>query len=279
MYEEPEDLLTWETSTTLQDATLLLAFEGWMDGGEVSTGTVGRLVRLLNARPLAEIDPELFYIYNFPGPMEVAELFRPHIAIRGGLLRSVEMPSARFYVDEATNLAFFVAKEPHLRWRLFKDCIFHLAESLNVTRILFVGSFGGTVPHTREPRLYMTYSDKALRSEMENYGVSRTGYEGPGSFSTYLMSEVGAAGLQMISLVAEIPGYLQGKNPTSILAVTRRLAALLELSLELDELRSASTDWEMQVSAALEQDEELSQTVRQLEADYDDQLLNEADIE
>ena len=33
---------------------------------------------------------------------------------------------------------------------------------------------------------------------------------GPGSFTSYLMTQSAAAGVQMASLVAEIPGYLQG---------------------------------------------------------------------
>jgi hypothetical protein len=81
----------------------------------------------------------------------------------------------------------------------------------------------------------------------------------------------------MSSLVAEIPGYLQGTNPSSILAVTRRLATLLELSLDLDSLRTASTAWELQVSNAIEENEELAAKVRELEQQYDDQLLEQAD--
>ena len=69
----------------------------------------------------------------------------------------------------------------------------------------------------------MTCSDAKLLPEMERYGVRRTGYEGPGSFATYLLTRAPAADLEMASLVAEIPGYLQGRNPMSIEAVTRRL--------------------------------------------------------
>ena len=63
----PDDILRIDDCPTLHDATLVLAFSGWMDGGDVSTGTVQRLVELLSADPIAEIDPEPFYIYNFPG--------------------------------------------------------------------------------------------------------------------------------------------------------------------------------------------------------------------
>src|SRR5262249_4005295 len=142
-----------------------------------------------------------------------------------------------------------------------------------VRRALFVGSFGGAVPHARGPRLYVTCSEARLLPEMEQYGLRRTGYEGPGSFSSYLMTRAPAAGLEMASLVAEIPGYLQGRNPMSIEAVTRRLAKILRLPLELGALRAESTEGELRVSRAVEEDEELAGTVRQLEEAYDDELL------
>ena len=60
----------------------------------------------------------------------------------------------------------------------------------------------------------------------------------------------------MVSFVAEVPGYLQGVNPASIEAVTRRLAKLLKVHLDLAPLRAASTAWELQVSQIVEQNEE-----------------------
>jgi proteasome assembly chaperone (PAC2) family protein len=257
----------------LYRATLVLAFTGWMDGGDVSTGTVNRLVRLLRAEPFAEIDPEPFYIYNFPGSMEIAALFRPHVEIEGGLLKTVDMPSNTFYYHDAADLVLFVGKEPNLRWRDFGDCIFHLADQVDVNRILFVGSFGGAVPHTRQPRLYVSCSDARLLAEMQRYGLRPSGYEGPGSFTSYLMTRAQSAGVEMVSLAAEIPGYLQGTNPLSIEAVTRRLAKILKLPLDLDALRTASTQWELEISSAVEENEELAEEIRKLEQQYDNELL------
>lgn len=273
MSDPPSDILRIRRCPALENGTLVLAFSGWMDGGDVSTGTVQRLVDLLDAEPFAEIDPEPFYIYNFPGSMEIAALFRPHIEIEDGLVKMIDMPSDTFYCHPEAKLVLFIGKEPHLRWRQFGDCILELARRVGISRILFVGSFGGSVPHTRQPRLYVTCSDESLLRQMEPYGMQRSGYEGPGSFSSYLMTQAEPAGLEMVSLAAEIPGYLQGANPMSIEAVTRRLAKILKLSLDLDSLRSASTEWELQVSSAVEQNEGLAEKVRQLEQEYDDDLL------
>ncbi len=273
MTQATSDLLQIQHCPVLDGSTLVLALSGWMDGGDVSTGTVRRLVDLLGARTIATIDPEPFYIYNFPGSMELVALFRPHIKIEAGQIVSLEMPANTFYCHEPARLVLFIGKEPNLLWRTYGDCVLEVAHRVGVRRILFVGSFGGAVPHSREPRLYITCSDARLLPEMERYGLRRTGYQGPGSFTSYLLTRAPSAGLEMISLVAEIPGYLQGRNPMSIEAVTRRLAKILQLPLDLQSLRTESTEWEVQVSKFVEQNEELAQTVRQMEESYDDELL------
>jgi proteasome assembly chaperone (PAC2) family protein len=268
-----DDFLQWDDCPTLDNATLVLSFTGWMDGGNVSTGTVERLVDLLGARMIARIDPEPFYLYNFPGPMEVTALFRPHVEVEEGVLKSIAMPANTFYCHAPARLVLFIGKEPNLNWRAYGDCMFRLAERVGVKRILFVGSFGGSVPHTREPRLFISCSDAATLAEMAPYGVRPSNYEGPGSFTSFLMSLAPAAGLKMASLTAEIPGYLQGANPLCIEAVTRRLAKILKLPLKLDSLRSTSTEWELQISSVIENDKDLAEKVHQLEHEYDDDLL------
>ena len=81
----------------------------------------------------------------------------------------------------------------------------------------------------------------------------------------------------MMSLVAEIPGYLQGENPLSIEAVMRRLARILNLPIDVDVLRRASDQWEVQVSGAVEKDPELAETVKKLEEKYDNELIGKSE--
>jgi proteasome assembly chaperone (PAC2) family protein len=258
----------------LKNATLLLALTGWMDGGEVSTGTVKQIMGRREVKQIATIDPEEFYIYNFPGSMELASLFRPHVRYEGGLVKEFEMPANVFWVDEKENLVFFVGKEPNLRWQTFADCIYALIKTVGVTRILFMGSFGGSVPHTREPRVYASVSHEHLKEELKNYVGRFTDYEGPGSFATMLLNETKKHDVEMISFVAEIPGYLQGANPLSIELIAKRLALMLNQPIDLDRLREASNEWESQVTAAVAEDEELAATIRKLEEEYDNELIS-----
>jgi proteasome assembly chaperone (PAC2) family protein len=268
----PEQLKLFH-DVTLTKGTLLLALAGWMDGGSVSTGTVRQLMGKREVKRVALIEPDDFYIYNFPGSMEVTALFRPHVKYEKGIVTEFELPANVFWADQSANLMFFVGKEPNLRWQAFADCIFHVTRTCGISRIIFMGSFGGAVPHTREPRLFGSVSHPRLLPLLKDYGVSPSEYEGPGSFATLLLAEAQKHDVEMLSFAAEIPGYLQGTNPRSIEAVARRMAKMINQPLDLNSLRQASDEWEAEVTAAVEKDEDLAETIRKLEEDYDNQLI------
>jgi len=258
----------------LSDARMLLGFTGWMDGGEVSTGTVKCLIDRLQAQRFAEIEPEGFYIYSFPGSMEMTALFRPHTEIREGVIRTYEVPTNAFFYDEKNNLIMFVGKEPHLQWEEFADCIFSLCSQFGVKVIHFIGSVAGLVPHTREPRILCSVSDEKLKETFQHYGVKFTNYEGPASIITCMTTSAGEQGFNMASLVATIPAYVQGSNPKCIEAVTRRLAGILGLHVELDDLRDVSDEFEKKLSEVVQEQPELEGNIRKLEEDYDNEIFD-----
>jgi len=276
----PSDYLKLMDPPHLRGATMLLALGGWMDGGLVSTGTVRHMMGHRTARQIGRIDPDPFYIFNMPGSMEMAAVFRPPAKHLDGMIEgTVELPTNEFYCDAAANLVFFLGKEPHLRWQAFADGIFALAAAVGVARIIFIGSFGGAVPHTRQPRMYGSVSHSHLIPILQQHNVQLSAYEGPASFATLLLAQSPGHNIEMLSLVAEIPGYLEGLNPLSIEAVTRRLAHLLNAPADLDALRRASNAWEIRVSKAVEQDAELAATVRKLEEQYDNELISQSEAE
>ena len=235
----PHAPLTILNAPPMPGSTMLLALTGWMDGGLVSTGTVKHLMHGRALVDVARIEPAGFYIDSFPGSMEVTALFRPHVVYAEGLVTEFDMPENAFHADPASRMAFFVGKEPNLNWPGFARCIFDVAKKLGVKRIIFMGSFGGTVPHTREPRLFGSVSERRLLPLLRQHQLRPSDYEGPASFATYLLHRSPRHGVEMLSIAAEIPGYLQGINPLSIEAITRRLARILNLPVDLGTLREA----------------------------------------
>lgn len=253
---------------------LLLGFSGWMDGGEVSTGTVKCLIGKLDAQRFADIEPTGFYIYSFPGSMEITALFRPHTQIKDGIIESYEIPENTFFYNEESNLILFSGKEPNLNWEDFSECIFSVCAEFGVEMIYFIGSVAGLVPHTREPRLFCSVSQAELKETFQHYGVKFTNYEGPASIVTYLTANCGKRDIKMVSLVAAIPAYVQGSNPKCIEAVTRRIAGMLELEMEFSDLTTISDEFENKLGDVVQEQPELESNIHKLEEDYDNEIFN-----
>jgi len=267
------DRLAIKAYPEIDGARMVLGLTGWMDGGDVSTGTVKYLSERLGAQPLAEIEPQGFYIYNFPGPMEVSSLFRPHCEILDGIVHTYEPPANRFRYDEANRLVLFSGKEPNLAWEDFGDCLFRLGEAFRIRAVYFVGSYAGVLPHTRDPRLYACVSDPEMKAELEPHGFRFTDYEGPAHFSTYLTRAAADRGVKMATLVAEIPAYIQGTNPRCIEAVVRTLAGILGIQINTDDLRQTSDRFEAKVNEAIAEKEDLAEMIHKMEAQYDSEMF------
>ena len=67
---------------------LVVAFEGWNDAGEAASGAVRTLKEVLDVYPIAEVDPEDFFDYQFN---------RPSIAADEDGSRGIVWPSVTVY--------------------------------------------------------------------------------------------------------------------------------------------------------------------------------------
>jgi len=252
----------------------VMGLSGWMDGGDVSTGTINYLVDKLGAKEVAEIRPGGFYLYNFPGSMEIASIFRPHCRIEDGLVNAYDLPCNTFYCSGEHNLLLFSGTEPNVNWDVFADAVFGLCKQFGVERIYFVGSVAGLVPHTREPRLFCSVSHPALKETFVHYGVKFSNYEGPASIVTFLTTQAASHNIEMVSLVCTVPAYVQGYNPMCITSVVRRLAGILEIEIPLDDIQSNGEEFEKRLNSLVEQQPELAGSIRKLEEDYDNEIFN-----
>ncbi len=267
------DRLDIKAYPEIDGARIVLGFTGWMDGGDVSTGSVKYLSEKLGARTLGAVQPHGFYIYNFPGSMEISALFRPRCEITDGIVHTYEPPENVFRYDDANRLILFSGKEPNLAWEDFADCLFRLGETFRTRAFYFVGSYAGVVPHTRDPRLYASVSDPEMKAELEPHGFRFTDYEGPAHFATYLTRAAADRGLKMAALVAEIPAYIHGTNPRCVEAVARTLAGILSIQINTDDLRQTSDGFEAKVNEAINEKPDLAEMIRKMETEYDSEMF------
>lgn len=274
----PSEYLNWHNEVEFSTPPrMVVGFSGWMDGGEVSTGVLRYLIEHLGSELVADITADPFYIYNVPGPLEIAGLFRPHAKIEGGVVREVREPVNQFFAAPEQALLLFEGKEPNLNWREFSACALAVAERYSVEKICFVGSVSSLMPHTRPPYYYSAVSDEALLPWVESHGLNPTDYEGPGSFVTYLSTRARDAGIPMASVVAGIPAYVQGRNEKALAASVEKLSELLSFSVDMAELQIRRQRFEAGLHAIVAKRPDLAGHIEKLERAYDDQVMPEAD--
>lgn len=259
----------------LHNPSLVVGFTGWMDGGNVSVGTVVYLRDKLEAQMLAQIEPHDFYIFNLPGNMEEVAQFRPYTLIRDGMVVEFRYPQNHFFCADDKNILLFFGKEPNIRWKEYVDNIFLLAKEFGVRRVFFVGSVSGLTPHTREPRVYCSMSDEVLKEKLLPHGVRFSTYEGPASVTTLMTVTAKTRGIEMVNVVVEIPMYVQATNPKGIRAALRVLLPLLELSLSLDDLDTLCDEFEKNIDKLVADRPDLAEQIRRLEENYDQEILGD----
>ena len=241
---------TWPTTfgsracRRLRRPVLVAAFRGWNDGAQGASLAAGYLAQAWDAQQFGDIDPEEFYDF---------QATRPHVALEDGLTRRVDWPENAFYHAEIPgtdrDLLLLLGIEPNLRWRTFCSAIAGLAAELNVELVVTLGALLADVPHTRPAPVTGSASDPKLVREL---GLSLSRYEGPTGIVGVLHDACRGVDLPSASLWAAVPHYASlASSPRAAHALCSRLAALLEVELDLGELERAADSYERQVSEAV----------------------------
>ncbi len=268
-----ENVLRFFNEPVVNSPSLVIGLGGWMDGGDVSTGTIDYLRVKLGAVPFATIEPDGFYILNTPGVIDAATQSRPFVRYEDGILTQYDYPENRFFVQADYNLLLFSGKEPNLNWDRFAAAIFDVCDRLGVQRILFVGSVAGLAPHSRDPRILCSLSRLELRALTDKMGFHPSQYEGPGGFVAHLTRCAIEKQADLLALIAEIPVYLQGYNPKCIETMVRCVSSILGLHIICDDLRALGEEYEKRVTDLVQQQPDLAERIEKLEESHDNEIF------
>lgn len=253
--------LTVDDHPELRSPTVVAAFAGWPDAGEVGTGSLRYLLRKLRAQRFAAIDAEAFYDFTDVRPQ--TSLVRPWE-------REIKWPANEFHYWQrpgGPDLVLFLGREPSLRWKTYIAALFELFDRLGVAQVVTLGGTFDSVPHTGRPRVSGAAADAALRAALQALDVHPSTYEGPTSIHSALLDACRQRGLPAGSLWGHAPHYLQAApNVKVCYGVLQKLTALLDLPVDLEEIRGASRALELRVERLLADNEQLRTYVRQLEA-------------
>jgi predicted ATP-grasp superfamily ATP-dependent carboligase len=259
--------LRWERRPDgLRAPALVCAFKGWNDAGEAASSALTFVGGSFEATRFATIDPEDFVDFQET---------RPTVRLTSALSREVEWPEFEVYearIPRAPrDVVLLTGPEPAFRWRTFAQTVVDLAEALDIQLVVFLGALLADVPHTRPVHLTGLASDERL---MERSGLDRPSYEGPTGIVGVLHEACAEAGLPTASLWAAVPHYVAVvPNPKGALALVRKLESVIGVTVDATELETAASDYERQVTRAVDLDPDVQAFVERLErtADAEDE--------
>ncbi|MBN2060581.1 MAG: PAC2 family protein [Deltaproteobacteria bacterium] len=243
----------------MEDALLIMGFEGWGNALDVSSRMVEYLVRKLKAKPFGRLNPDLFYSYTKN---------RPRILIENGLLKEIEPPGGVFYKtsekSSGQDIILIKATEPDLNWYQFTESIIHLCQKIGVKTIITLGSMFDNVSHTDSLISAIASSAHVLESVCDRK-IIPINYKGPGAIHTALHTEAGKKGLQSLSLWCHCPYYLQGTTHFGLLShLGNFLSSWGGFYLDTEELSITWADLSMQIQDIIDNNTELREAIKDL---------------
>jgi len=215
---------------------LIAGYRGWIDAGDVSSGSVTFLREKLGAQRLGEILSDGFYQFSDS---------RPTVVVEGGLIQQIEFPRNEFFYWKnkisLPDLILFIGHEPHLRWKAFTDLFLELASQFQVERLVTIGGLYDQVPHTIPRRVSVVAGNEHLLKDLLAHRVDLIDYAGPGGHVSILHKSAEIKGIDSFMLWGRVPHYLQMRSPGDSLTILQLLARLVPFEIDLEELRDDSS--------------------------------------
>jgi proteasome assembly chaperone (PAC2) family protein len=245
---------------------MVVVFSGWADAAEGASSAIKFLQRKLKSKKFAEIDPEEFYDFSQT---------RPHTSRTRDGKRRIHWPANEFsyLTDLSTDsgVMVFVGVEPNLKWRTYAKTVATVAKDHGVESVVHIGALLDAVPHTRPVKLSGNASESKLSEFLEGQGIRSSNYQGPTGISSAVMAACIEEGLEYTSIWGHTSHYLQAApNHRVGSTLLEILLKLLNLPLDLAELKSAAGIFNEEVEKAVAKDEQIASYIAKLEGQYDE---------
>ncbi len=255
---------------------MVVAFSGWNDAAEAATGAVSHLLSIWSDSPdleglhesdlipelIADVDSEEFYDF---------QVNRPMIEIDGSHIRSLIWPGTQVFGLATPQFEndFVIVRgvEPSMKWRTFSGELLDLADDLEVSMIITLGSMLADAPHSRP----ITVTGSGAHPDIaKRLGVEVSRYEGPTGILGVIADLCLRRGIDAISLWAAVPHYASSSpSPKATLALINALEDFLELDLPLGELADHAKAGAKVVDDLTQEDSEIGGYVKALEESKD----------
>jgi proteasome assembly chaperone (PAC2) family protein len=253
----------------LRNPVMVIAFSGWNDAGEGATGAIHHLMHAWSEKSseiepvlIADVDPEDFYDF---------QVNRPRVFTDESNSRSIAWPTTQIFGISLEHLdrdiVVVMGEEPSMRWKSFSQDILDIADDLEVSMVITVGSLLADIPHSRPISVGIT---AAHATTAERFNVEFSNYEGSTGILSIIHNECLGRGIDGLALWAPVPHYASSApSPKVSLALIHALEDILSIQIPQDELEIASDAWEKEIDGLAQEDSDVADYVKALEESKD----------
>ena len=259
----------------------------WSNGGRISSGLPRYLIEKLSAKKIGELGPQ---VSTMCYPFQVAgthDAFRPVAAFQEGL-PSENMHRENYFFDAGNGLIIFLGEEPWYRLDIYVKGFFEAIKELGIKQTVAVEGVNGPAPPDLERRITCAYSKAAMKEDLERFGLQFSSYGSDGrrgltiGMALVSMAHYDYPDIEVFRLGAMAPLYplLSSNNQQlgitrdhrSFYDIMRRLNAMFDLTVDLNELKSLADGESQELQTNLEKlsesSREAKQVIEQVRAEY-----------
>lgn len=181
-----------------QSGTVMIAaFDGWNDACQAATNVIRHLVKRYDSREIRHISCDGFYDYQVARPMMCHVTGRARIIWPQTTFHEITLaPDARVIAQ--------IAPEPNYRWREYCRQSLHIAEELDIDRVVTLGAMFADCPHTRPLPVNVSSEDCPCEDDRQ--------YNGPIGIPTVLDAMACESGFDTTSIWVSLPQYLGNED-------------------------------------------------------------------
>ncbi|WP_419919269.1 proteasome assembly chaperone family protein [Candidatus Poriferisocius sp.] len=256
-----DELITIYREPDVVEPVLVITLDGWVDAGYG--------VRDATEIMMGEDDCPLVANFNTDMLLDYRAR-RPTMTVRDGRIDDISWPTITLRVVRDLDRRGFLmlnGPEPDFRWREFCDTIDDLMQHLGVTRAVTLGAYPAAVPHTRPVRLSATGTAPDL---VERFGTPRGHLEVPAGISAALAKKFEIAGIESVTVWAQVPHYVAGSPfPAAGAALFQGLRAVADLRFDPAPLIAEGLEVSRKLDAMIAQNANHQRLISRLESMFD----------
>ncbi|HEY7971055.1 MAG TPA: PAC2 family protein [Candidatus Limnocylindrales bacterium] len=260
-------LFTLDEPGPLDEPSLIVALDGWVDAGNAATTAAGLIGD--GGRVVATFDADRLFDYRAR---------RPTLEIIDGRLSELDWPAFRIRLVRVADRDVLVLSgpEPDYRWPSLAEAVSDVARQLGVREWISLGAIPAAVPHTRPVPILGTASRPGLLR-----GDIRPGPSGllrvPAALVSVLEMQAQTDGIDTVGYFAQVPHYVSGPYPPAAVELLVAVERHLGLSFDRGELVDESEQLRTRLDAATAADDNTRGYVQRLESMVDEERLPAGD--